>query len=113
MLNWCRFDDIAYATMTKTTERLKIWWSPTLGVCYHKAHTLNGEAPRKVTRGGKQFDEWWSIWSISGKWDQRGRCRGACSFSIVLMFTSCLMSNGNVEIRIWEQRVDNARDTKS
>lgn len=58
--------------MAKTKEYYQNWWKSPRGR-YHR-HIANAKLRGVVFR--LTFDEWWSIWEASGRWDQRGRGRG-------------------------------------
>jgi hypothetical protein len=80
--------------MTKTSERLEAWWKSPRG-CFHK-HKFNAKhrsVPFLFT-----FDEWWSVWDASGKWDQRGR--GVGQYVMSRFGDIGPYSLGNVEIRL-------------
>ena len=85
--------------MSKTPERLKLWWKSPRG-CYHK-HKFNAKhrgVPFLLT-----FEEWWSIWDTSGKWKQRGRGRG--EYLMSRFGDIGAYEVGNVEIRLASENV--------
>lgn len=66
----------------------------------HKGSAKRRGIPFKLT-----FDEWWNIWEQSGKWEQRGKCKG--QYVMSRYKDQGAYEVGNVFIQLHE---DNVRD---